>query len=160
MGDPGLAGVPSPHGCLPGLQEPVDVVSQPKIQIMQPLFKDFGGHMRFRGRAATVKCFEARGRRRRRCRRCCCSRCRWLASPAWLCVSVSCSILHTWRGASSSLSDFLLRSHAHTVCGVHLHLSAMLAACCAVQANPLVRAALEEPGEGRVLVVDGGASTR
>lgn len=28
------------------------------------------------------------------------------------------------------------------------------------QANPLVRAALEEQGEGRVLVVDGGASTR
>lgn len=28
------------------------------------------------------------------------------------------------------------------------------------QANPLVRAALEEPGEGRVLVVDGGASKR
>ena len=26
--------------------------------------------------------------------------------------------------------------------------------------NPLVRAALEEPGRGRVLVVDGGASTR
>ncbi len=26
--------------------------------------------------------------------------------------------------------------------------------------NPLVRKALEEPGQGRVLVVDGGASTR
>ncbi|KAL4421589.1 hypothetical protein ABPG75_010880 [Micractinium tetrahymenae] len=65
--------------------EPVDVVSQPKIQIMQPVFRDFGGNIRFRGKAATVKCFEA---------------------------------------------------------------------------NPLVRAALEEQGEGRVLVVDGGASTR
>ncbi|PRW60381.1 regulator of ribonuclease activity A [Chlorella sorokiniana] len=65
--------------------EAVDVVSQPKIQIMQPLFRDYGGHLRFRGRAATVKCFEA---------------------------------------------------------------------------NPLVRAALEEQGEGRVLVVDGGASMR
>lgn len=29
-----------------------------------------------------------------------------------------------------------------------------------LQANPLVRAALEEQGEGRVLVVDGGASMR
>ncbi|KAI3429703.1 hypothetical protein D9Q98_005788 [Chlorella vulgaris] len=65
--------------------EAVDVVSQPLVQIMQPLFKDLGGHLRFRGKAATVKCFEA---------------------------------------------------------------------------NPLVRAALEEPGEGRVLVVDGGASMR
>lgn len=32
--------------------------------------------------------------------------------------------------------------------------------CLRMQANPLVRAALEEPGEGRVLVVDGGASMR
>ncbi len=29
-----------------------------------------------------------------------------------------------------------------------------------LQANPLVRAALEEQGAGRVLVVDGGASMR
>lgn len=65
--------------------ESVDMVSQPKIQIMQPLFRDYGGHLRFRGPAATVKCFEA---------------------------------------------------------------------------NPLVRAALEEQGAGRVLVVDGGGSTR
>jgi regulator of RNase E activity RraA len=65
--------------------EAVDVVSQPKISIMQPLFKDYGGNIRFRGPAATVKCFEA---------------------------------------------------------------------------NPLVRAALEEQGKGRVLVVDGGGSMR
>jgi hypothetical protein len=65
--------------------EAVDVVSQPKIAIMQPLFKDYGGNIRFRGPAATVKCFEA---------------------------------------------------------------------------NPLVRAALEEQGQGRVLVVDGGGSMR
>lgn len=38
--------------------EAVDVVSQPLVQIMQPLFKDLGGHLRFRGKAATVKCFE------------------------------------------------------------------------------------------------------
>ncbi len=38
--------------------EAVDVVSQPKIQIMQPLFKDLGDHLRFRGQAATIKCFE------------------------------------------------------------------------------------------------------
>lgn len=25
---------------------------------LQPLFRDYGGHLRFRGRAATVKCFE------------------------------------------------------------------------------------------------------
>jgi hypothetical protein len=60
--------------------DPVDVVVQPKIQIMQPLFRcrpgqgvvtlaamaahiqlvfrDLGGVLRFSGKAATVKCFE------------------------------------------------------------------------------------------------------
>lgn len=41
--------------------EAVDCVSQPKIQIMQPLFRDLGGHLRFRGQAATIKCFEVGG---------------------------------------------------------------------------------------------------
>lgn len=36
----------------------VDVVVEPSVQIMQPLFKDLGGNMRFSGPAATVKCFE------------------------------------------------------------------------------------------------------
>eukprot|EP01025_Chloroclados_australasicus_P023192 TRINITY_DN23592_c0_g1_i9.p1 TRINITY_DN23592_c0_g1~~TRINITY_DN23592_c0_g1_i9.p1 ORF type:complete len:225 (-),score=22.86 TRINITY_DN23592_c0_g1_i9:197-871(-) len=38
--------------------DPVDQVVIPKIQIMQPLFKDLGGRMKFSGQAATVKCFE------------------------------------------------------------------------------------------------------
>lgn len=65
--------------------EPVDVVSKKKLQIVEPIFKDYGGKLRFSGQAATVKCFEN---------------------------------------------------------------------------NPLVRMALEEKGDGRVLVVDGGASMR
>lgn len=67
------------------LPEPVDQVSQSKVQIVEPIFRDFGGNLRFSGRVSTVKCFEN---------------------------------------------------------------------------NPLVRAALEEQGAGRVLVVDGGASKR
>ena len=38
--------------------ESVDVVSQPDVRIMQPIFKDLGGRMRFAGQASTVKCFE------------------------------------------------------------------------------------------------------
>lgn len=67
------------------MPEPVDVVSKCTVQIAEPIFLDFGGHSRFSGQAATVKCFEN---------------------------------------------------------------------------NPLVRAALEEEGKGRVLVVDGGGSKR
>jgi len=64
----------------------VDDASAPRpVQIAEPLFRDFGGRLRFSGRAATIKCYEN---------------------------------------------------------------------------NPLVRAALEEKGEGRVLVVDGGGSRR
>jgi hypothetical protein len=36
----------------------VDVVGEPSVQIMQPVFMDLGGKMRFAGQAATVKCFE------------------------------------------------------------------------------------------------------
>lgn len=40
---------------------PVDEVHQTRLQIVEAgLFKDFGGHLRFRGKAATVKCFEVR----------------------------------------------------------------------------------------------------
>jgi RraA family protein len=64
----------------------VDDASAPRtVQIAEPIFRDFGGRLRFSGRASTIKCFEN---------------------------------------------------------------------------NPLVRAALEEPGGGRVLVVDGGGSRR
>lgn len=38
--------------------DPVDKVVKPQIQIMQPIFKDLGGNMRFSGQVATVKCFE------------------------------------------------------------------------------------------------------
>lgn len=66
--------------------EPVDIVTQQKVGIVEPgLFQDLGGNIRFSGQVSTVKCFEN---------------------------------------------------------------------------NPLVRKALEEPGKGRVLVVDGGASKR
>jgi regulator of ribonuclease activity A len=64
---------------------PAAASNQPTVQIAEPIFRDFGGRLRFSGQAATVKCFEN---------------------------------------------------------------------------NPLVRAALEEPGRGRVLVVDGGGSKR
>ncbi|KAL3136973.1 hypothetical protein ABBQ32_006572 [Trebouxia sp. C0010 RCD-2024] len=67
------------------IQDPVDIVNQGKVQIMNPVFRDYGGHLRFKGQVATVKCFEN---------------------------------------------------------------------------NPLVRKALEEDGNGRVLVVDGGGSLR
>ena len=62
------------------LPDPVDVTLQRKVQIMDPIFRclpgpgsltsrrcgahcsvcgrDFGGHLRFRGQAATVKCYE------------------------------------------------------------------------------------------------------
>eukprot|EP00887_Chlorella_sp_A99_P003290 scaffold9.g3290.t1 len=65
--------------------ESVEVISSRKIQIAEPLFRDFGGRLAFSGPASTVKCYEN---------------------------------------------------------------------------NPLVRKALEEPGLGRVLVVDGGGSKR
>ncbi|GAB4822526.1 hypothetical protein N2152v2_009572 [Parachlorella kessleri] len=65
--------------------EPVDKVSERQVSIVEPIFRDFGGRLRFSGPVATIRCFEN---------------------------------------------------------------------------NPLVRAALEEQGGGRVLVVDGGASKR
>ena len=39
------------------IRDPVDIVNQ-GVQIMNPVFRDFGGHLRFKGQAATVKCFE------------------------------------------------------------------------------------------------------
>eukprot|EP00798_Chlamydomonas_sp_ICE-L_P006430 gene6430-3059_t len=73
--------------------KPLDIIENPTflgmtkrdVQICQPIFKDFGGMIKFSGMIETVKCFEN---------------------------------------------------------------------------NPLVRKTLEEPGMGRVLVVDGGASMR
>mmetsp|Transcript_26223 Transcript_26223/g.57267 ORF Transcript_26223/g.57267 Transcript_26223/m.57267 type:complete len:221 (+) Transcript_26223:97-759(+) len=65
--------------------ESVDVMSDRKVKIAAPIFKDFGGNSKFSGKITTVLCYEN---------------------------------------------------------------------------NPLVRKALEEPGQGRVLVVDGGASLR
>jgi len=67
------------------IPEAVDEVAMRKVQILEPIFKDLGGKLRFSGQVATVKCFEN---------------------------------------------------------------------------NPLVRKAFEEPGQGRVLVVDGGGSMR
>lgn len=40
------------------ITNPVDIVNSGNVQIMQPVFRDFGGHLRFKGQAATVKCFE------------------------------------------------------------------------------------------------------
>ena len=40
------------------IKDPVDIVNQGRVQIMNPVFRDFGGHLRFNGQAATVKCFE------------------------------------------------------------------------------------------------------
>ena len=40
------------------IKDPVDVVNQRDVQIMDPIFRNFGGHTRFKGQAATVKCFE------------------------------------------------------------------------------------------------------
>eukprot|EP00891_Asterochloris_glomerata_P005969 jgi/Astpho2/5969/Aster-02450 len=67
------------------IPDPLDIVTQRNVQIVDPVFRDFGGKLRFNGQVTTVKCFEN---------------------------------------------------------------------------NPLVRKALEERGNGRVLVVDGGGSMR
>lgn len=40
------------------ITDPVDIVNQGQVQIMDPIFRDFGGNLRFKGPAATVKCFE------------------------------------------------------------------------------------------------------
>lgn len=40
------------------IKDPVDIVNQANVQILEPVFRDFGGHSRFKGQAATVKCFE------------------------------------------------------------------------------------------------------
>ena len=40
------------------IKDPVDIVNQGQLQIMDPIFRDFGGNLRFKGPAATVKCFE------------------------------------------------------------------------------------------------------
>lgn len=120
------------------------------IMLAQPVFRDFGGNLRFRGQAATVKCFEV-----------------WpacllgtLAAAPWCCVVLCypCCICATATAAGASSSS--RRSNAED------HRSLMAVSCALIggdaglQANPLVRAALEEQGKGRVLVVDGGASMR
>lgn len=38
--------------------ESVDVISERTVQIVEPIFRDFGGHLRFSGQVTTVKCFE------------------------------------------------------------------------------------------------------
>lgn len=48
----------------------------------------------------------------------------------------------------------------YNVCMPQTPATLLLSCPSSCQANPLVRAALEEQGEGRVLVVDGGASMR
>ena len=40
------------------ITDPVDVVNQRNVQIMDPVFRDYGGNSRFKGQAATVKCFD------------------------------------------------------------------------------------------------------
>lgn len=40
------------------ITNPVDIVNQENVQIMDPIFRNFGGNSRFKGQAATVKCFE------------------------------------------------------------------------------------------------------
>ena len=40
------------------IKDPVDIVNERNVQIMDPIFRNFGGHSRFKGQAATVKCFE------------------------------------------------------------------------------------------------------
>ncbi len=40
------------------ITDPVDVVNQRDVQIMDPIFRNYGGNSRFKGQAATVKCFE------------------------------------------------------------------------------------------------------
>ncbi|KAK9863818.1 hypothetical protein WJX84_009001, partial [Apatococcus fuscideae] len=40
------------------LPDPVDMVTERKVSILEPIFRDYGGHKRFKGQAATVKCFE------------------------------------------------------------------------------------------------------
>jgi RraA family protein len=40
------------------IKEPVDIVTQRNVQIVDPIFRDFGGNIRFSGQVETVKCFE------------------------------------------------------------------------------------------------------
>ncbi len=40
------------------ITDPVDIINQGDVQIMDPIFRNFGGNSRFKGQAATVKCFE------------------------------------------------------------------------------------------------------
>lgn len=40
------------------ITDPVDIVNQRNVQIMDPIFRNYGGNSRFKGQAATVKCFE------------------------------------------------------------------------------------------------------
>eukprot|EP00208_Stichococcus_sp_RCC1054_P003866 CAMPEP_0206142752 /NCGR_PEP_ID=MMETSP1473-20131121/18094_1 /ASSEMBLY_ACC=CAM_ASM_001109 /TAXON_ID=1461547 /ORGANISM="Stichococcus sp, Strain RCC1054" /LENGTH=74 /DNA_ID=CAMNT_0053537871 /DNA_START=274 /DNA_END=495 /DNA_ORIENTATION=+ len=40
------------------ITDPVDTVKQHPVSIVEPIFRDFGGNLRFSGRIATVKCFE------------------------------------------------------------------------------------------------------
>lgn len=40
------------------ITDPVDVVNERNVQIMDPVFRNYGGNSRFKGQAATVKCFE------------------------------------------------------------------------------------------------------
>ena len=62
----GGGGGGSMRACVDGAREractqvATSPVPQPRFLLVQPLFRDYGGHLRFRGRAATVKCFEAR----------------------------------------------------------------------------------------------------
>ena len=49
---------PPPDAARGATADLFDIVNQGKVQIMNPVFRDFGGHLRFKGQAATVKCFE------------------------------------------------------------------------------------------------------
>lgn len=40
------------------ITDPVDAIRERGVSIVDPIFRDFGGHKKFSGRIATVKCFE------------------------------------------------------------------------------------------------------
>lgn len=40
------------------ISDPVDSICKQAVSIVEPIFRDYGGHRKFSGRIATVKCFE------------------------------------------------------------------------------------------------------
>lgn len=117
---------------------PVDQVTvDAKVQIAQPIFRDFGGNSRFSGQVSTG---------RFRCPLCS--------------VAQRCYLIGHLMPPRPGFKCWPTRSHFPPADARLPLLPALLRAVLCFENNPLVRKALEEQGRGRVLVVDGGGSKR